>query len=141
MKNLILSLQEYEDMKKTISLYKDKIDFLEKQLVDDYEQHGYVLKEWVAPYKMRIKLPGTLHDFDILSGNAPLITTISQESAFYKMNNEISRLSKYSETLEDKNIKLKNIISNLYKRNIIKRIFNIKVETNDEIEIEKDWLI
>lgn len=138
MKNIILSLLEYEDMKKTISLYKDKIDLLEKQLVDNYEQHGYVLKEWVAPYKMRIRLYGTSHSYDILSGNIPLITTISQEDAFHKMNNEISRLSKYSETLEDKNIKLKNIISNLYKRNIIKRIFNIKVETNDEIEIEKD---
>lgn len=138
MKNLILSLQEYEDMEKTISLYKDKIDLLEKQLVDNYEQHGYVLKEWVAPYKMRIRLPYTLHDYDILSGNMPLITTISQEDAFYRMNNEISRLSKYSETLENENIKLKNMISGLYKRNIIKRIFNIKVETDDELEIEKD---
>ena len=138
MKELILSLQEYEDMKKTISLYKDKIDLLEKQLVDNYEQHGYVLKEWVAPYEMRIRLSGTLHDYDILSGNMPLITTISQEDAFYRMNNEISRLSKYSETLENENIKLKNMISGLYKRNIIKRIFNIKVETDDELEIEKD---
>lgn len=134
MKNLILSLQEYEDMKKTISLYKDKIDLLEKQLVDNYEQHGYVLKEWIAPYEMRIKLLGT-HDFDILNGSMPLITTISQEDAFYKMNSEISRLSMYSKTLENENIELKNIISNLYKRNIIERIFNIKVETNDEIEI------
>ena len=132
MKNLILSLQEYEDMKKTISFYKDEIDLLKKQLIDNYEQHGYVLKEWVAPYKMRIKLLGTSDYFDILSGNIPLITTISQKDAFYKMNNEISRLSKYSETLENENIKLKNIISNLYKRNIIKRIFNIKVETNYE---------
>ena len=132
MKNLILSLQEYEDMKKTISLYKDEIDLLKKQLIDNYEQHGYVLKEWVAPYKMRIKLPGTLDNFDILSGNIPLITTISQEDALCRMNNEISRLSKYSETLENENSKLKNIILNLYKRNIIKRIFNIKVETNYE---------
>ena len=132
MKNLILSLREYEDMKKTISLYKDEIDLLKKQLIDNYEQHGYVLNEWVAPYKMRIKLPGTLDNFDILSGNIPLITTISQEDALCRMNNEISRLSKYSETLENENIKLKNIISNLYKRNIIKRIFNIKVETNYE---------
>ena len=137
MKELILSLQEYEDMKKTISLYKDEIDLLKKQLVDNYEQHGYVLKEWIAPYKMRIKL-GTSNDFDILSGNMPLITTISQEDAFYRMNNEISRLSKYSETLENENIKLKNMISGLYKRNIIKRIFNIKIKINDEIEIEKD---
>ena len=87
---------------------------------------------------MRIRLSGTLHDYDILSGNMPLITTISQEDAFYRMNNEISRLSKYSETLENENIKLKNMISGLYKRNIIKRIFNIKVETDDELEIEKD---